>query len=133
MRGLSENDFSSFLKDCFLSVWVDESSAYGTYPLESMKCGVPVIGKVPNLFPSWMKEDNGIWTSEENKICDYISDFIQNWLEDNIKPDLYENIDKTVSEISNKIKFEDKINELFSGYFKTRLESFEEQLTKLKN
>jgi hypothetical protein len=133
MRGLSETDFSTFLKDCFLSVWIDDTSGYGTYPLESMKCGVPVIGKVPNLLPSWMKDDNGIWTPEENKIVDYISDFIQNWLEDNIKPELYTNMDKTVSELQTKVNFENKTNELFSWYFKTRLESFEEQLTKLKN
>ena len=85
MRGLSESDFSSFLKDCFLSIWIDETSGYGTFPLESMKCGVPVIGRVPNLVPSWINQNNGIWISDENKMVDFTADFIQNWLEDNIQ------------------------------------------------
>ena len=132
LRGLSEEDFSTFLKDCFLSVWIDETSGYGTFPLESMKCGVPVIGKVPSLFPHWMNEDNGLWLGEETKLCDFTADFIQNWLEDNIKPELYDKMDETVSTLITKEEFETNINNLFSGYIKTRETSFIEQLNKLK-
>ena len=132
LRGLSEEDFSTFLKDCFLSVWIDETSGYGTFPLESMKCGVPVIGKVPSLFPHWMNEDNGLWLGEETKLCDFTADFIQNWLEDNIKPELYDKMDETVSTLTTKEEFETNINNLFSDYIETRETSFIEQLNKLK-
>jgi glycosyltransferase involved in cell wall biosynthesis len=132
LRGLSEEDFSTFLKDCFLSVWIDETSGYGTFPLESMKCGVPVIGKVPSLFPHWMNEDNGLWLGEETKLCDFTADFIQNWLEDNIKPELYDKMDETVSTLISKEEFETKINNLFSDYITSRETSFVEQLNKLK-
>ena len=132
LRGLSEDDFSTFLKDCFLSVWIDETSGYGTFPLESMKCGVPVIGKVPSLFPHWMNEDNGLWLGEETKLCDFTADFIQNWLEDNIKPELYNKMDETVATLSSKEDFETSINNLFSDYITSRETSFVEQLNKLK-
>ena len=132
LRGLSEDDFSTFLKDCFLSVWIDETSGYGTVPLESMKCGVPVIGKVPSLFPHWMNEDNGLWLGEETKLCDFTADFIQNWLEDNIKPELYDKMDETVSTLISKEEFETNINNLFSDYITSRETSFVEQLNKLK-
>jgi len=132
LRGLSEDDFSTFLKDCFLSVWIDETSGYGTFPLESMKCGVPVIGKVPSLFPHWMNEDNGLWLGEETKLCDFTADFIQNWLEDNIKPELYDKMDETVSTLISKEDFETNINNLFSNYITSRETSFVEQLNKLK-
>ena len=132
LRGLSEDDFSTFLKDCFLSVWIDETSGYGTFPLESMKCGVPVIGKVPSLFPHWMNEDNGLWLGEETKLCDFTADFIQNWLEDNIKPELYNKMDETVATLSSKEDFETNINNLFSDYITSRETSFVEQLNKLK-
>lgn len=132
LRGLSEDDFSTFLKDCFLSVWIDETSGYGTFPLESMKCGVPVIGKVPTLFPHWMNEDNGLWIGEETKLCDFTADFIQNWLEDNIKPELYDKMDETVATLSSKEEFEININNLFSDYITSRETSFVEQLNKLK-
>ena len=54
MRGISISDFSKFLKESFLSVWVDNESSFGTYPLESMVSGTPVIAKVPNMVPEWM-------------------------------------------------------------------------------
>jgi hypothetical protein len=62
MRGITQKDFANFLKDSFVSVWVDNESAFGTFPLESMISGTPVIGKIPNLKPDWMSENNGVWT-----------------------------------------------------------------------
>ena len=42
LRGLSEEEFAEAMKDSFLSIWIDQSSSYGTFPLESMKMGIPV-------------------------------------------------------------------------------------------
>lgn len=133
MRGLSEYEFAQYLKECFVSVWIDETSGFGTFPLESMKCGVPVIGKIPNLQPHWMNDNNGIWLMEENKMTDFTADFIQNWLEDNIKPELYEEMDKTVESLSSPEEFQNQINNLFSDYLQKRGQSFTEQLNKLNN
>jgi hypothetical protein len=132
MRGLSEQEFASVLKDSFLSVWIDETSSYGTFPLESMKVGVPVIGLTPNLVPTWMNENNGVWVNNKIQILDFIADFLQNWLEDNVKQDLYIEMLKTVENLPSKTNFETKTVELFSGYINTRATSFEEQLSKLE-
>jgi hypothetical protein len=132
MRGLSEQEFASVLKDSFLSVWIDETSSYGTFPLESMKVGVPVIGLTPNLVPTWMNENNGVWVNNKIQILDFIADFLQNWLEDNVKQDLYTEMLKTVENLPSKTDFETKTVELFSGYINTRATSFEEQLSKLE-
>jgi len=130
LRGLSEYEFANSLKDCFVSVWVDDHSAFGTFPLESMKSNVPVIGKIPNMTPEWMNEDNGIWITDQTIIPDVIADFIQNWLEDNIKPEMYEEMKKTAQKYSDKQEFESSVVSLFEGYIKTRTESFEEQISK---
>ena len=132
MRGLSEKEFASTLKDCFLSVWVDETSGFGTFPLESMRVGVPVLGLVPNLLPSWMNENNGLWVNNKNQVVDFIADFLQNWLEDNVKPELKEEMLKTVENLSTKEEFEKVAIQLFEGYINTRLTSFEEQLSKFE-
>jgi glycosyltransferase involved in cell wall biosynthesis len=132
MRGLSEKEFASTLKDCFLSVWVDETSGFGTFPLESMKVGVPVLGLVPNLLPSWMNENNGLWVNNKNQVVDFIADFLQNWLEDNVKPELKEEMLKTVENLSTKEEFEKVAIQLFERYINTRLTSFEEQLSKFE-
>jgi len=130
LRGLSENEFADSLKECFLSVWIDDKSAFGTFPLESMACNVPVLGKIPDLKPEWMNEDNGIWVTDLTLMTDFIADFIQNWLEDNIKPELYENMENTSKLYKNKPEFDESVLKLFSNYFESRATSFEEQINK---
>jgi len=130
MRGLSEKEFAETLKECFLSVWIDDDSSFGSFPLESMSCGVPVLGKIPNLQPEWINENNGIWVTDKNLITDFVADFIQNWLEDNIKPELYEEGFETVKKYKNKQSFESTVVTLFENYLNTRADSFEQQISK---
>ena len=130
LRGLSEKEFANSLNDCFISVWIDDHSGFGTFPLESMKSNVPVIGKVPNLSPDWMTEDNGIWITDQTLFPDIIADYVQNWLEDNINPDIYEKMKTTVEKFTDKQKFESNIVTLFTTYLNNRADSFEQQISK---
>jgi hypothetical protein len=130
LRGLSEVEFSNSLRDCFVSVWIDDESGFGTFPLESMKSNVPVIGKIPNLPAEWMNENNGIWITDKTLFADVIADFIQNWLEDNIKPEMYDEIKKTAEKYSDKQEFDSSVTTLFESYLTNRAKSFEEQINK---
>ena len=131
MRGLSEKEFANVIQECFLSVWIDESSSYGTFPLESMKSGVPVLGLTPNMVPQWMNSDNGLWVNNKIQMVDFVADFLQNWLEDNVNETLYDEMKKTVENLPTKEYFEEQSVSLFESYINTRLVSFEEQLNKL--
>ena len=130
MRGLSESEFANAMNESFVSVWVDPTSGFGTYPLESMKMGIPVIGLVPNLVPEWMNEDNGIWINNPNMLTDVIADVVQNWLEDNLNPALYTEMEKTISNYTDLTKFNEEVIKTFSDMINTRLENFEDQLSK---
>ena len=132
MRNLSEKDFAKGLETSCLSVWVDEVSGYGTFPLESMKCNVPVLGLVPNLLPEWMTEENGLWINNKTQIVDFIADYLQNWLEDNVNENLFIEMKKTVDSLPTKETFEKESVNLFEGYLKTRQDLFTEQLSKLQ-
>jgi hypothetical protein len=58
-----------------VALWVDNESTFGTFPLECMKCNVPVVGKIPNTEPDWLSE-NGIWTYDINKLVDNLANYI---------------------------------------------------------
>jgi hypothetical protein len=75
MVNLSYEEFANNLKECMVSVWVDDESTFGTFPLESMKCGVPVVGKIPKTEPDWLSE-NGMWTYDESKLVEILSTYI---------------------------------------------------------
>lgn len=132
LRGLSEEQFAEAMKESFVSIWIDQQSSYGTFPLESMKMGIPVIGLVPELVPSWMNENNGIWINNKNMITDVLSDFIQNWLEDNLSPSLFESMDETVASLQTKEGFEQEVISLFTKMFEKRKENFVIQLDKFQ-
>jgi hypothetical protein len=132
MRGLSHDEFASSLKESMLSVWSDRTSSFGTFPIESMKSGVAVMGVVPKLIPNWLNEENGIWIQDEIKLVDFVADFVQNWLEDNVSETLYQNAFKTAERYSNVTKFENTVISSFESYFNIMKETFEEELNKLQ-
>lgn len=133
LRGLSQEEFANAISECFVSVWIDRQSAYGTFPLESMKVGVPVIGITPNLVPEWMNENNGIWIKDEILLSDIIADWTQNWLEDNISEEMYTNMQETVDKLPTKEQFENKTIDLFTEYLELRAQSMEEQISKFND
>jgi len=97
-----------------------------------MASKTPVIGKVPNMKPDWMSDNNGIWTYELNNIHDILAEFIQNWLEDNINVELYEKGIETANQFTDNGKFEKTVVSLFESYLKSRKDIFESQLKKIK-
>jgi hypothetical protein len=132
LRGLSEEEFAERMKDSFVSVWVDNISAYGTFPLESIKMGIPVIGVVPNMVPEWMNENNGIWINNQNILVDVIADYVQNWLEDNVSPELYAEMEKTAESLIKEEEFKNTVDNIFNEMVSKRISSFSEQLNKLE-
>ena len=80
MVQMSYNEFSDALCECMVSVWIDDESTFGTFPLESMKCGVPVVGKIPFTEPDWLSE-NGFWTYDGNKISELLGTYVLAWLD----------------------------------------------------
>jgi glycosyltransferase involved in cell wall biosynthesis len=130
LRGLSRAEFAHSLKECCLAVWVDKDAALGTFPLEAMKCGVPVVATIPERIPEWMG-DNGFWVGETYEIVDVISKYLQNWLEDTVPAELYNEMDQTVAKYS-KEQTARQIRETINLYLLKRKEALTEALTKLK-
>lgn len=124
MHTMTEKDFAMNLKDCCVSVWVDDESSFGTFPIESMKCNVPVIGKIPNIIPEWMEDTNGIWVYDEHQIVDLISAYIKNWLEDSVPEDFINISDKMSGKYTMK-DFSDTTIKVYEEFFSRRIEKLE--------
>jgi hypothetical protein len=102
LRGLPRKQFADELSKSCLAIWVDDTSGFGTFPLEAMECNTPVIGKMPNMIPEWMEEineagnsqikNNGVWTNTHLNIPELINTYMKVWLEDNLPPDLMDGI-----------------------------------------
>lgn len=131
MVQMTYEEFSDALKECMVSVWVDEDSTFGTFPLESLKCGVPVVGKVPKTEPDWMGE-NGMWVNDYNKITSVLGSFVTAWvngveLDDEVLTKMKDTLlpyDTKVTKIN--------INTIFESLKNKTKEKLEETLLKIK-
>lgn len=141
IRNMSKKNVADTLKECCLSVWVDDISSFGTFPIESIKCGTPVIGKIPNMIPEWMEKtkengqidvkDNGIWTNNILNITNLISEYMKLWLEDNVPAEISEEMTKLENQYTEK-KQKDKIKEVYDHFFSVRIAEIEGHLESIK-
>lgn len=131
LRGISREKFAEELSESCVSIWVDDVSGFGTFPLESMKCGVPVIGKVPNMVPEWITDKNGMWTNNINNIVDILGNYVQAWLEDLEPQEIYEEMDKTYTKYTEENQKE-SIKTYFEGLVDKTLLLFNSDLEKVE-
>lgn len=139
LRGLPREKFAEQLSESCVSIWVDDVSGFGTFPLESMKCNVPVIGKVPNMVPEWITDKNGMWTNNINNIVDILGNYLQAWLEDLEPQEIYKEMSETYTKYTEENQKE-MIKTYFSNLcekviseFTVNLEQIEKSITETKN
>jgi hypothetical protein len=130
MRNMPNKKFAQNLSECCISVWVDDISGFGTFPIESMKCDVPVLGKVPNMVPEWMEDKNGLWTHDLNAIPDILANYVQAWLEDASPEELYEKMGEMKDKYTDEQQKE-KIVEVYSKIIESRVEELTQKMESL--
>jgi glycosyltransferase involved in cell wall biosynthesis len=128
---MSYEEFSEGLKECMVSLWVDDESTFGTFPLESMKCGVPVVGKIPSTEPDWLSE-NGMWTYDENKIVDVLGTFVLAWLDGvELTSEVKDKMKETLLPYNTDIT-KNNILSVFGSFTNKRIEALTKALDNLK-
>lgn len=120
MHNMTTKDFAHNLKECALAVWYDDDSSFGTFPVEALKCNVPVVGKAPNIVPEWMTDDNGIWVYDENQMIDVIFNYMNSWLEDSL-PETYNTIGNDLKDKYTLSQLNESVGEIYPMYFEKRI------------
>jgi hypothetical protein len=137
LRGTPREQFAEEVKSHCLSVWVDQPSSFGTFPLESMECGTPIIGKIPDMVPEWMVKkdeegnpslrDNGIWTDNILNIPSLIAEYMRLWLEDSVPESVFTGMEETTGSYTPAIQKE-KIEKVYAQLVSERIEEFNNAL-----
>ena len=131
MIQMSYEEFSDVLKECMVSVWIDDDSTFGTFPLESMKCGVPIVGKIPNTEPDWLSE-NGFWTYDGNKVAEILGTYILAWIEGvELQKEVKEKMLETTLPYT-KEKHNEATLSIFGTLISQKIESIKSSLEKIK-
>lgn len=128
LRNFPRRRFAEMLQEGAITVWVDDSTPFGSSAVEAMRCGDIVIGKIPDNIPEWMGDDNGlkdngVWFTNVCDVPKILAEVISSWMNDDIPDELLQAMEKTndlytyedwVSNVSNYIDVivNDRINEL---------------------
>ena len=131
MRGMSKEEFATVLGESCLSVWVDRISSFGTYPLESMRCGTPVVGVLPVMRAEWLTQENGIWSQDESTLVETIGNYMKNWLEDSLPENLYKSMENVCDPYTIDKERESVIT-YFERLITEKVTEFEASINKLK-
>ncbi len=139
LRGLPRKQFAQELSESFLSVWVDDLSGFGTFPIEAIECNTPVIGKMPNILPEWMEtkdedgnpilRENGIWTNTTQNIPELIGRYLKLYLEDSEPAEILENMEKTKGTYTPDAQ-RDKIEVVYGNLMRNRISEIEALMEK---
>ena len=91
LRNLSRESFANTLRESAITVWIDDETYFGHAPVEAIKSGSIVIGKIPDVIPEWMYSDdketistNGLWFDNFKDVHKLIAQAIKLWLDDEI-------------------------------------------------
>ena len=138
LRGLNREDFSQALQESAITVWVDDTTDFGYTPLEAMKCGSIVVGKVPEVAPEWMIDGEnllnaGIWVDSFASLPSVLASVIRTWTMDEIPSEIQENADKLVSNFTQGRQLQDIKNIIIDKLVNDRKNEFNLTLESINN
>lgn len=135
LRNMPRKLFSDTLRESAFTIWVDDETYFGYAPIEAIKSGSIVIGKIPDIIPEWMfNEDNsglsnaGVWFNDLRDVQKITSNAINSFLDDDIPEELYDSM-KT---FENKYTMEQRRNQIIETFDKF-IEDRIQQITKVKD
>jgi len=114
LRGMPKDQFAEELGKSCLAVWVDDPAGFGTFPLEAMQSGTPVIGKIPINIP------------------ELIGTFMKVWFEDSTPQDIINGMEATNGQYSME-KQRTEIEKVYGTLVSNRKAEFESVITPKTN
>lgn len=139
LRSYPREMFADYLREGAITIWVDTDTQFGYAPLEAIKSGNIVIGKIPELIPEWMLTedksnflDNGIWFNNINDVHKIIASIVRTWINDDIPTE----VTNAMKETAKKYSFDEyKINleKLMESYIDDREKEFQEVISVAKS
>lgn len=141
LRGLPRDQFAQALQEAAITVWVDDITDFGFTPLEAMKSGSIVVGKVPEVMSEWMLTDNedatltnaGIWVDNLASIPSVLASVIRTWTMDEIPSEIQETADVLVSNFTEGKHLQDIKTEIIDNLVNGRRSEFLTTLEGLNN
>lgn len=130
LRNRPRDFYAEKLREGAITVWVDGDTPFGHSALEAITCDNIVIGKVPDMVPEWMTNDDGtlsdcgVWTYDINMIPDLLANVVGSWMQDKIPAELTNAMNVAASKYTVD-KWEKNVEDILNSIIDEQIKSFE--------
>lgn len=131
LRNYPREEFAEKLREGAITVWVDNDTQFGHSAVEAVACDNVLIGKVPDMIPEWMTNEDGtlndcgVWTYDVNLIPELLANVIGAWMQDNIPEQLTETMEK-VNALYTVEKWDKNVDTVIKNVIDEQIKSFEQ-------
>jgi len=139
LRSLPREIFANTLRETAITVWLDDETYFGYAPIEAIKSGSIVIGKIPEVIPEWMYNDNktdistnGLWFNDFKDVHKLMARAIKLWMDDNIPAVVTDEMIKMKDKYSEESKLEQTLT-VFESVISERITELNEVINKIEN
>jgi hypothetical protein len=129
LRNLPVDEYAKMLKEGCITIWHDPYTPWGRSALDAIKCGNIVIGKVPEVLPEWMVDENGnaldnaVWYNSIDDIADILATVIGSWMRDEIPEKLMDGISETAKKYTYG-EWKENVEKYINGIMESRKTEF---------
>ena len=138
LRNYSRDEFSEKLREGAITVWVDNDTQFGHSAVEAIACDNILIGKVPDMIPEWMSNEDGtlndcgVWTYDVNLIPELLANVIGAWMQDNIPEQLTETMNY-VNTLYTVDRWNGNVDNTIKNIIDEQIKSFEQIKSSIHN
>lgn len=131
LRNKSREEYAEKLKEGAITVWVDDDTPFGHSGLEAIACNNVLIGKVPDMIPEWMTNedgslnDSGVWAYDINLIPDLLANVVGAWMQDNIPEQLLSTMEQ-INGTYDEEKWNTNVENVITSIIDEQIKSFEQ-------
>jgi hypothetical protein len=131
LRNHSREEFAEKLREGAITVWVDNDTQFGHCAVEAIACDNILIGKVPDMIPEWMTNEDGtlndcgVWTYDINMIPDLLANVIGAWMQDCVPEQLTESM-KHVNALYTVDNWNKNVDTIITSIIDEQIKSFEQ-------
>lgn len=137
LRNYSQDEFSEKLREGAITVWVDNDTQFGHGAVEAIACDNILIGKIPDMIPEWMTNEDGVlndcgvWTYDVNAIPDLLANVVGAWMQDVLPEELKTSMD-AVNGMYTVDKWNNNVESVITSIINEQIKSFEQIKSSIK-
>lgn len=131
LRNHPREEFAEKLREGAITIWVDNDTQFGHCAVEAIACDNILIGKVPDMIPEWMTNDDGtlndcgVWTYDINMIPELLANVLGAWMQDCVPEQLTEAMEH-VNTLYTVDKWNENVDTIITSIIDEQIKSFEQ-------